>query len=52
MTKDERLEKIREEKDNGKYVLKINSQRTDHLPRFVMVEPTHDVMRSTMKPDM
>ena len=33
-------------------MLKINSQRTEHLPRFVMVEPTHDVMRSTMKPDM
>ena len=33
-------------------MLWINSQRTDYLPRFIMVEPTHDVMRSTMKPDM
>ena len=26
--------------------------RTDDFSRFVMVDPTHDVMRSTMKPDM
>ena len=36
----------------GKYLLWVNFKRTDYLPRFVMVDPTHDVMRSTMKPDM
>ena len=52
MTINERDTKLKKEMKNGQYVLKINSKRTDHLPRFVVVEPTHDVMRSTMKPDM
>ena len=49
---EERLKQCKKETGNGKFVLKINSKRTDELDRFVMVEPTHDVMRSTMKPDM
>ena len=52
MTLEERARKIGQEAKDGKFVLRINSKRTDHLDRFVMVEPTHDVMRSTMKPDM
>ena len=37
---------------DARYLLWINSKRTDYLPRFVMVDPTHDIMRSKMKPDM
>ena len=33
-------------------MLWVNEKLTDDLPRFVMVDPTHDVMRSVMKPDM
>ena len=40
------------EESDGRYLLWINSKRTDEMDRFVMVDPTHDVMRSTMKPDM
>ena len=36
----------------GTYLLWVNDKHTVELPRFVMVDPTHDVMRSTMKPDM
>ena len=42
-----------DKEEDGRYLLWVNSKRTDYdLPRFVMVDPTHDVMRSTMKPDM
>ena len=40
------------DKWHGRFLLWINSKRTDYLPRFIMVDPTHDVMRSTTKPDM
>ena len=52
MTFKDRFNELKKEAENGKFVLWINSKRTDELDRFVMVEPTHDVMRSTMKPDM
>ena len=52
MTYEDRFKQLKQEAGKGKYVLKINSHRTDHLPRFIMEKPTHEVMRSTMKPDM
>ena len=52
MDYDERRVTCEKEIRKGKYVLWINLKRTDYLDRFVMVDPTHDVMRSTMKPDM
>ena len=41
----ERLQKLHEEMKNGEYVLKINSQRTDHLDRFVMDESAYYEIR-------
>ena len=37
------------EESDKRYLLWINSERTDLLPRFVMLDPEHDVIRSTIK---
>ena len=36
----------------GDYVLWVNGQRVDEMDRYLMIDPTHDIMRSTVKSNM
>ena len=40
-----------DEKD-GKYLLWINGERVDELPKFLMKDPIHNIMRSRVDTNM